>query len=243
MKRVTKLLAQGYISAEMAQQRESEFLEQKNRLEALERDRISIAREIMVQRAELAALPLRQNSQLAQIKRLLTNTDQEWAESEGKRRIAVIAPESGIATTVTAEVGQTVDGTRSMVSVIPNGAKLQAYLYAPSRAIGFVKEGDPVLLRYQAYPYQKFGHVRGTIVGVSRIALLPGEITGIQMSNFTTGEPFYRIIVSLRSQSINTYGKRQELQAGMLLDADILLEERKIYEWALEPLYSLTGKL
>ena len=36
---------------------------------------------------------------------------------------------------------------------------------------------------------------------------------------------------------------KQPLQTGMLLDADIMLERRRLYEWVLEPLISLTGKL
>ena len=39
------------------------------------------------------------------------------------------------------------------------------------------------------------------------------------------------------------YGNAQPLQAGMVVEADVLQEKRKLYEWVLEPLYSLTGKL
>jgi membrane fusion protein len=53
----------------------------------------------------------------------------------------------------------------------------------------------------------------------------------------------YRITVRLSKQEIKTYGRPQALQAGMLLDADILQETRSLYEWVLEPLFSLSGKL
>jgi membrane fusion protein len=241
--RVAKLLLQGYVSKEMAQQKQADLLDQKSRLDILERDSITITRELMKERAELAALPLRQHNQIAQIDRLLANADQEWAESEGRRRIAVVAPESGIASVATAEVGQTVDGTKSIVSIIPDNAVLQAYLYVPSRAIGFVKVGAPVLLRYQAFPYQKFGHAHGVVAEVSRITMPPEQMNNTQFLGSVVGEPFYRIAVSLKKQKINAYGQNQNLTAGMLLEADILLEERRLFEWALEPLYSLKGKI
>jgi membrane fusion protein len=243
LNRAAKLLAQGYISTEMWQQKQADMLDQRNRLQALQRDQISVERELQAQRSELASLALRQQTQLAQIERLITSTGQEWTESEGKRRIAVVAPESGIATAVTAEVGQAVDSGKPVVSIVPDGAVLQAHLLAPSRAIGFVRPGDPVLLRYQAYPYQKFGHAQGVVASVSRTALSASDLTGSPVQASNVGEPLYRITVTLARQTITAYGKPLPLQAGMLVDADILHERRKLYEWVLEPLYSLTGKL
>ena len=49
----------------------------------------------------------------------------------------------------------------ALASLVPAGAQLQAHLYAPSSAVGFVRAEQPVLLRYQAFPYQKFGHQHG----------------------------------------------------------------------------------
>jgi membrane fusion protein len=243
VKRASQLLAQGYISTEMTQQKQADLLDQRNRLQALERDQISVERELQAQHGELTSLPLRQQNQLAQIERMLTSTDQEWTESEGKRRIAITAPESGVATAVGAEAGQTVDGAKPLVSIIPGGAVLQAHLYAPSRAVGFIRPTDRVLLRYHAFPYQKFGHSEGVVASVSRTALTASEIAGMPNTAASSGEPLYRITVVLDRQTITAYGRPQPLQAGMLVDADILQEKRRLYEWVLEPLYSLTGKL
>lgn len=237
------LLAQHFISKEQLQQKQSELLDQRNRLQALERDRISVGRELSSQQSDLASLPLRHQNQIAQIERILTSAGQELTESEARRRLIITAPEAGIATAVAAEVGQAVDTNRPLVSVVPSGATLLAQLYAPSKSIGFIKAGDPVLLRYQAYPYQKFGHAKGTVASVSRTALPGNELIGVANLSANNSEPLYRIIVKLDEQSINAYGKPQALQAGMLLDADVLQETRRLYEWVLEPLYSLGGKL
>jgi membrane fusion protein len=244
--RYQSLLNQNYISLEQAQQKQEDLLDQQNRLQSLERDRISGGRELDVQNNELAMLAPRQQNQLAQIERSINSVGQELTESEAKRSLVVTAPETGIATGVVAEVGQTVDASRPLVSVVPEGALMQAHLYAPSRSIGFVKPGDKVLLRYQAFPFQKFGHAKGTVLSVSRTALPSDELAGIGLPQGVTGasgEPLYRITVKLATQSAIAYGRAQPLQAGMLLDADILQETRHLYEWVLEPLYSLTGKL
>ena len=241
--RSRELLTKHYISKEHMQQKQADLLDQRNRLQALERDHIGIGRELSSQQADLASLPLRHQNQLAQIDRILTSTSQELTESEAMRRLVITAPEAGIATAVLGELGQAVDASKPLVSVIPSGASLQAQLYAPSKAVGFIKSGDPVLLRYQAYPYQKFGHAKGTVASVSKTALPSSELTGVSNSSDRDTEPLYRITVNLAQQVVNAYGKPQSLQAGMLLDADVLQETRRLYEWVLEPLYSLTGKL
>jgi hypothetical protein len=114
------------------------------------------------------------------------------------------------------------------------GAKLQAHLYAPDKAVGFIRRGDAVLLRYPAFPYQKFGHFHGTVAGVSKIAPTGTHTDG--------AVPGYRVTVELESQSVAAYGKPQPLQAGMLAEADVLQDTRRLYEWALEPLIGPAGK-
>ncbi|MQA21690.1 HlyD family secretion protein [Rugamonas rivuli] len=244
--RMRDLSAQNFISKEQLQQKQADLLDQRARLQALERDHINTRRDLTSQRDELTSLPLRHQNQLAQLKRGITSLSQELTESEAKRRLELTAPEAGIATAVVAEIGQMIDGSKPLVSIVPAGARLQAQLYAPSKAIGFVKPGDKVLLRYQAYPYQKFGQAQGSVAFVSKIALSGNELASMTnaVGNGTLGsEPLYRITVNLVTQTVNAYGQPQKLQAGMSLDADILQERRRLYEWVLEPLYSLTGKL
>jgi membrane fusion protein len=241
------LLTKDYISKEQLQQKEEDLLDQRNRLQSLERDKISIGRELDDRQSDLNGLALKQQNLLAQIDRSIALASQELSESEAKRRLVITSPESGTATATAAEIGQAVDVSKPLVSIIPQGVMLQAQLYAPSKAIGFISPGNAVLLRYQAYPYQKFGHGGGTVMSVSKTALPSSELAPIgNMSSSGASvntEPLYRITVHLSSQTVNAYGKPYPLQAGMLLEADVMQDTRRLYEWVLEPLYSLTGKL
>ncbi|MGH8780193.1 HlyD family secretion protein [Paraburkholderia sp.] len=240
--RYVGLLAKDYISRDQAQQREADLLDQQSRLNSLQRDRATTAQSLTEAVNDLAGLSLRQQNQLSQIGRSVIEVDQSLIESEAKRELAISAPETGIATAVIAEPGQMIDTVHPVASIVPVGAHWQAYLFVPSAAVGFVRIGDPVLIRYQAYPYQKFGQYAASVASIARTALSGAELA-------TSGGPtdrngtFYRITVSLKSQTVTAYGKPQPLQAGMALQADILQEHRRLYEWVLEPLYSLTGKL
>lgn len=237
------LLQRQYISPEMLERKQEALLEQQSRRQALERERLGIERELSGEENVLASLPLKHQNQVAQLERLLSQAAQELSESEGKRRLLITAPQSGTVAAVVAEPGQTVDGGRPLLSIVPRNARLHAALYAPSRAIGFVKPGDRVLIRYQAYPYQKFGHHAGTVQTVSRTALPAAEFSIPGLIETNANEPLYRIHVRLDEQAIHAYGRLQVLQAGMLLEADILQETRRLYEWLLEPLYSISGKM
>lgn len=242
VQRYKRLLAEKYISKEQFQQKQENLLNRRAQLESLRRQQITAINELKNQQNNLAELPLKNKNELVQIDNNLNNAAKELAQSEAKRRLVVVAPETGTATAVVAQIGQTFGTTRPLVSIVPMGARLQARLVAPTSAVGFIKVGETVLLRYQAYPYQKFGHYRGRVVSVSKTALPNDQIDALGRIAGGSGEPMYLIIVALCRQSIKAYGKPQPLQAGMLLQADILQDRRRLYEWALDPLYSLTGK-
>lgn len=240
--RYASLLAKDYISKDQAQQHEADLLDQQSKLNGLQRDRASTAQLLKEAVNDLAGLSLKQQNEVSQINRSVIDVDQNLIESESKREFVISAPEAGTVTTVIGEPGQVADTSHPLASIVPDGAHWQAYLFVPSTAVGFVHIGDPVLVRYQSFPYQKFGQYRANIVSIARTALSATELTTSGGASNHDGT-FYRITVSLSSQTVTAYGKLQALQDGMALQADILQENRHLYEWVLEPLYSLTGKI
>jgi len=240
------LMDKGYISMDQLQQRQAELLGQRQTLQGLARETTALKQQLVERQHELSGLPALHENQLASIRRSLSSVQQALIESEAKRSLLITAPKQGIATAILVAPGQTVDSTRALLSLVPENDSLQAELYAPSKAIGFIRNGDPVLLRYQAYPYQKFGQHRGQVHSVSRATLsatelanMVGSVPGLGID----GEQIYRIRVDLTEQTVMAYGESRPLQTGMLVEADILQDTRRLYEWVLEPLYSLTGKL
>src|SRR5690625_6104679 len=96
--------------------------------------------------------------------------------------------------------------------------------------------GDTVRLRFDAYPYQKFGHHEGVVEAVARTALPSSEWNVPETMHATAGQspaPLYRITVGLPDQSIHAYGLERGLQAGVTLEADILHEKLRLYDWVL----------
>ncbi len=242
--RHARLESQGFIPGEALLAKRAEMLDRRSRLKHLERERSQALAELGELKNRLVDLPLEHRIRIAELERAVAMVEQEMAENAARRSIVIAAPADGVATAVMGSVGQAVDGGRALVSIVPLDSPLQAELYAPSRAIGFVAPGDEVRLRYRAYPYQKFGHHRGTVATISRKPLSAGELPMSQASAPTASrEPLYQIVVRLDTQSIRIDGEPRGLRAGMLVEADILRETRRLYEWILEPLRTVTGKL
>ena len=171
-----KLNAEGFISEMKVQQVQSELLEQRARLAAAERSRLTAVRERMNIEAERADLPLKMGRDTALLDRGMAELEQERAEAEARREIVVVAPHDGTVTAIHAVPGAKADTGTPLLSIVPLTSRLEAHLYAPSRAIGFVRTGQRVQLRYQAFPYQRFGHYEGVVAAVSRAALSPAEL-------------------------------------------------------------------
>lgn len=244
-----QLHADGFISELRLQQAQSELLEQRARLSAAERSRLASRRERMNLESERADLPLKLGRETALLDRGIAELEQERAEAEARREIVVLAPHDGTVTAIHAVQGAKADAGSPLLSIVPQSARLEAHLYAPSRAIGFVRAGQQVQLRYQAFPYQRFGHYEGVVAAVSRTGLSPAELPA-QLAALTSvtgaaagasAEPVYRITVSLASQSVAANGAAVPLQPGMTLEADVALERRRLFEWILDPLFAVTG--
>ncbi|MEO8186979.1 MAG: HlyD family efflux transporter periplasmic adaptor subunit [Burkholderiaceae bacterium] len=242
--RLEDLARQGFMSELAVQQKREEALDQQSRLQALQRNRFALEREAASLAADLRQLPLKGEQQLAELGRNVALIEQEIAGTEANREIVITAPQNGSVTAILAEQGQMV-GNQPLLTLLPTDAALEAHLFAPSKAVGFVEPGQHVRVRYAAYPYQKFGQYEGTVTQVSRSALAGNELP-LQLAALAEqagAQGFYKITVALTQASVTAYGKPQPLTVGMQLEADVLQDTRSLIEWVFEPLVSLRGKI
>ena len=248
------LQADNFVSGAHVQTKAEEILGLRAQAQALVRQRLAQQREIGVLEAQRHERSLQAQSQRGGIERSIAELTQASAESGALQRIVVRAPRSGVVTAVLAAPGDSVTPSAALASLLPEGAKMQAQLFAPSSAVGFLRPEQTVQLRYQAFPYQKFGHHPGQVLQVSRTPLQAAELASLPLSAgavtraneegaASTAEPLYRITVALDEQTVQAYGVAQPLVAGMQLEADVLLDRRRLIEWIFEPLLSVTGRL
>jgi membrane fusion protein len=242
--RLESLRADNFISAAQVQAKSEELLGLRAQAQSLQRQRAAQLREIEQLLARRRELPLQTQVAQGELERDMAEIAQQQAENDSRRRIEIRAPQDGTVTGVVAQPGQSVNASVALASLLPVDAKLQAHLFAPSSAVGFVKPEQPVLLRYQAFPYQKFGLQGGQVAQVSRSPLQASELVGVPLPKSEgESEPLYRITVTLDKQAVAAYGREQALSPGMQLEADVLLDRRRLIEWIFEPLLGLASRV
>jgi len=239
--RLESLRNENFVSSAQVQAKTEEVLGLRAQLQGLERQSAVQQREIGSLEAQLRELPLRTQAQQGEIDRDMALLSQKSAESQALTRIVIRAPQDGVMAAVLAERGQPATPDTALASLVPSDARLQAHLFAPSSAVGFLHSDQTVLLRYQAYPYQKFGHQAGHVLQVSRTPLQSAELASLALP--TGSEPLYRITVALDQQAVQAYGQAQALAPGMQLDADVMLDRRRLIEWIFEPVLSIAGRV
>ncbi len=244
--KLQSLADQKFVSDMALQQKTDELLDQQSRLQGLERALTERSRALTSLRSEFGQLTIKNERERAAIDRNLMELDQATISTESQREIIITAPQAGTVSSVQAGPGQIATG-QPLLAILPEGAQLQAQLFAPSASIGFVTPGQLVLLRYAAYPYQKFGQHQGKVIAVTRVPFgaqeLPANLGQTVMAAAQMGEGLYRITVALDQQSIIAYGNPQALVAGLQLEADVLQETRSLLEWVFEPLFSIRGRM
>ena len=233
--RITPLARKGDISDFDLQQQQANALNAQLQVKVLRRQLLTTQQQRAQSEQQLGQIPLNLAAQQSATHDKLAEIEQALANNEAQRAWVLRAPRAGVVSTLLLKPGQTVTAGQSLLAVLPAGSTLEAQLLVPSQAIGFVRSGQRVVLRYQAFPYQKFGLHEGIVTQVSRSALSPQEVSGLMGQHVTV--PLYRVMVRLGQQTVNAYGKPVGLLPGMALHADILLDRRRLIDWVLEPLY------
>jgi membrane fusion protein len=216
---------------------QAEVLNGRTQLNVLTRQRLDTEQQVKTLEGQLQELPLTIEAQRNELRFRLSTINQSLAQNEAQRASVLRAPRDGVVANLAIQSGQTVTAGQRLLSILPDGSLLQAELWLPSRAVGFLETGNRVVLRYPAFPYQKFGQQAGRVLEISRSATGASELTALL--GRTIAEPLYRVLVQLDQQTVSAYGRLEPLRPGMTVDADILLDQRRLIEWVLEPLYGV----
>jgi len=187
---------------------------------------------------ERAEQPIRVRVQENELRQLMSEIIQRRVDVLASQDYTIISPIDGVVATSLANVGQVVTAQQSLLTILPRNFEFQAELYLPSHAIGFVKEQQDVYMRYSAFPYQHFGLQKGKIVEVSSVISQPADLQQGEVLR----DPVYKAVVQLDSQTVKAAGDQLPIHVGMTLEASIKLESRSIWQWVMEPIYSLKGK-
>tara|TARA_B110001450_G_C17656236_1_gene495364 strand:- start:959 stop:2203 length:1245 start_codon:yes stop_codon:yes gene_type:complete len=235
----TKLNTQGFVSDLETEQQQQTLLNAHQEKENITRQLLQ--HEIALTQNAFASnnLPQQYKLKISNLKRQHSALEQQLAQIQNNFRYTVIASHAGTVTGIQVVEGETLNTIKPLLHILPEGSELVAELLLPTRSAGQIEEGQLSRLRFDAFPYQRFGFIESTIVRIDKALITPNEV----QLPVTLNEPVYRLRATLQKQTMNAFGKQLELKSGMLFEADIMLEKRSLIDWLLEPIYSLKGRI
>lgn len=148
------------------------------------------------------------------------------------------APQDGVVKDLaTHTTGTVVQPGTVLLTLVPQDEILRAEVWVSNEDIGFVREGQPVKLKFAAFPFQKYGMVEGSVEHVSADAADSNTGNGnAQNDPGRKNQPLvYKALVALKRMNLEMGGQRFELSAGMQTNAEIRLGDRTVMEYLLSP--------
>jgi membrane fusion protein, hemolysin D len=161
------------------------------------------------------------------------------------------APVSGVVQKLdVTTIGQVVTPAEALVTIVPDGTPLIVEATVTNQDIGYVRVGQPVDVKVDTFPFQKYGSLPGRLIWVSADAEDKGAVsadfdtrTGAQRSaddesraaSNSNASYVYKVHVRTDRSQIRVDGVVQPIQAGMTVQADIVTDRRRVIDFFLSP--------
>ena len=113
----------------------------------------------------------------------------------------------------------------------------------PNNTIPYVKPGDTINIRYDAFPADKFGQFPGKVMSISSVPASRQEMAEYTNVNNGTNQQelaLYKAIIKIKDKTFSYNGKTLTLSNGLKAQAVVFLEERPLYMWMFTPFYKMT---
>lgn len=225
----------GFVSANDVRVRQTTLIARQQAMAQLQQALAGRRSELAESARSQAQISAQVGSRLAGLSANRSAIAQAAATAQGSRSYVLKAPLAGRVAGLSARHGKYAAAGIAILQVVPSGATLRAELRVPSAAIGFVRPGQAVQLAIDAFPYQRFGTVPGSIqtVGAAAFPAKPDS---------ATTQPVYPVIIRLQQSSIAAFGRDERLLPGMQVTARITTEQRTLLQWLFEPVFAVSRR-
>jgi len=161
------------------------------------------------------------------------NAEFEKAKQFGSQKLLRSPVEGTIQALGITTVGGVVSNSQTLATIVPKGTPLIVEVGLSNEDIGFVKVGQQVDLKLNAFPFQKYGTLPGIITSISPDAEPESNSSSNVSSNAVKETAVYRAEIKLKVTYILINGTKQNILSGMTVQADIKTDRRRIIEFLL----------
>ena len=146
--------------------------------------------------------------------------------------LQIVAPVSGVVTDLTStQPGDKIQANSPLGGIAPSHSRSVVKVEIAENDRAFLREGLPVKLKFNSFPYQRYGVISGTLEYIS-----PATKPASQ-----TRQPVYEARVSLERNYYQVAETRYPLRYGMTATVEIVVRERRLIDLALDPFRQVGG--
>lgn len=210
-----------------------------------EQERIAAERDLAAQRNRIAELKSALDGAQEQQRVLLAELRQQTLDGlrQAREQVAQLTPEVSktgqrnqlmqlrapvdgtVQQLAVHTVGGVVTPAQALMAIVPSDDALEVEATVLNKDIGFVRSGQPVAVKVEAFPYTRFGLLEGTVESISHDAA-QDERLGL----------VFPARVRLKNTHLNIDGVRVAMTPGMSLSVEIMTGQRRVIDYLLSPL-------
>ncbi|MCG3559724.1 HlyD family secretion protein [Klebsiella pneumoniae] len=239
-----KYLSDGLITKDQYNYQHSLYFQQQNAYQSLVSQKMQLESQITQLNSDKVTKAADFDNQISSQYNQTNDYKNQLIESNANGNLIVKATADGRIESLSATQGQTVDNGSSLAQIKPIGnVEYYLILWLPNNSIPYLKIGDSINIRYDAFPADKFGQFPGEIISISSMPASRQEMS--EYTNVNNGSTqqelaLYKAIVKIKDKEFSYKGKTLSLSNGLKAQAVVFLEERPLYMWMFTPIYKIS---
>ncbi|HEP1066103.1 TPA: HlyD family secretion protein [Klebsiella aerogenes] len=240
-----KYLSNGLITKDQYNYQHSLYFQQQSAYQSLVSQKMQLESQITQLNSDIITKAADFDNQISSQYNQSNDFKNQLVESNANGNIIIKSTSDGRIESLSATQGQTVDNGSSLAQIKPTGnVEYFLILWLPNNTIPYLKIGDTINIRYDAFPSDKFGQFPGKIISISSMPASRQEMSEYtNVSNGTNQQQelaLYKAIVKIKDKQFEYDGKKLSLSNGLKAQAVVFLEERPLYMWMFTPVYKIT---
>ena len=239
-----KYLSDGLITKDQYNYQHSLYFQQQSSYQSLVSQKMQLESQITQLNSDRVTKAADFDNQISSQYNQTNDYKNQLIESNANGNLIVKATADGRIESLSATQGQTVDNGSSLAQIKPIGnVEYYLILWLPNNSIPYLKIGDSINIRYDAFPADKFGQFPGEIISISSMPASRQEMS--EYTNVNNGSTqqelaLYKAIVKIKDKEFSYKGKTLSLSNGLKAQAVVFLEERPLYMWMFTPIYKIS---
>src|SRR5471032_249175 len=206
----------GLINTDQLNNQRYLFYQQQTSFQSLNTQSIQESLQITNLRSELVTRAADFDNQISQYGVQRNDLERQLAQADAKGSLLITAPTDGKISSLSVTPGQMVNAGDSLAQLVPaKNSPFFLVAWLPNESVPYVKQGENINIRYDAYPFEKYGQFPGRVESVSSAPVSEQELNSYasapRNANGTVNGPYYKVIVSLDKNQLNWHGEQLNL--------------------------------